>query len=65
MCLKIEKLDTMTDIIIKFFFNYFDYIDLFDSSKFLKHPTHILSFESGKVSSITKIPDYLKSLIRI
>ena len=45
------------------FFNYFDYVDLFDSSKFLKHPTHILSFESGKVSSITKIPDYLKSLI--
>lgn len=45
------------------FFNYFDYIDLFDSSKYLKHPTHILSIESGKVSSITKIPDYLKSLI--
>jgi predicted ABC-type ATPase len=45
------------------FFDYFDYIDLFDSSKYLKHPTHILSIESGKISSITKTPDYLKTLI--
>ena len=45
------------------YFNYFDYIDLFDSSKYLKHPTHILSIESGEISSITKIPDYLKALI--
>lgn len=35
------------------YFNYFDYIDLFDSSKYLKHPTHILSIESGEISSIT------------
>ena len=45
------------------FFDYFDYIDLFDSSKYLKHPTHILSIESGKISSITKTPNYLKTLI--
>jgi len=45
------------------FFDYFDYLDLFDSSKYLKHPTHILSIDLGKVSSITKIPDYLKALI--
>lgn len=45
------------------FFDYFDYIDLFDSSKYLKHPTHILSIESGNISSITKTPDYLKTLI--
>lgn len=45
------------------FFEYFDYIDLFDSSKYLKHPTHILSIESGKITSISKIPHYLKTLI--
>lgn len=45
------------------FFDYFDYVDLFDSSKYLKHPTHLLSIESGKISSITKTPDYLKALI--
>lgn len=45
------------------FFDYFDFIDLYDSSKYLKHPTHILSIESGKISSITEIPDYLKALI--
>jgi predicted ABC-type ATPase len=45
------------------FFDYFDYIDLFDSSKHLKEPSHILSIESGKISSITRIPDYLNSLI--
>lgn len=45
------------------FYDYFDFIDLFDSSKYLKHPTHILSIESGKVSSITNIPDYLNILI--
>lgn len=44
-------------------FDCFDYVDLFDSSKYLKHPTHILSVESGKVSSITNIPDYLPVLI--
>ncbi|MEN2398317.1 zeta toxin family protein [Flavobacterium sp. MC2016-06] len=45
------------------FFDHFDYIDLFDSSKYSEHPTHALSIESGKVSSITNIPDYLKFLI--
>ena len=45
------------------FFNYFDYVDLYDSSKYLEHPTHILSIESGNISSITNIPDYLKNLI--
>ena len=45
------------------FFDYFDYVDLFDSSQYLKHPSHLLSIESGKISSITKTPDYLKTLI--
>lgn len=44
-------------------YNYFDYIDLFDSSKYLEHPTHILSIESGIVSSITNVPNYLDILI--
>jgi predicted ABC-type ATPase len=45
------------------FFNYFDYIDLFDSSKYLKQPSHILSIESGKISSVTYIPTYLDTLL--
>ena len=45
------------------FFDYFDFIDLYDSSKYLNPPTHILSIESGKISSITKIPYYLLALI--
>ena len=45
------------------FFDYFDYVDLYDSSEFLKHPSHIMSLESGKISSITNIPDYLNNLI--
>lgn len=45
------------------FFDYFDYVDLFDSSKYLTHPSHILSIESGKVVSRAHIPDYLNILI--
>lgn len=45
------------------FFDYFNYVDLYDSSKYLKQPSHILSIESGKVLSITHIPDYLNALI--
>lgn len=45
------------------FFDYFDYVDLYDSSRYLKHPSHVLSIEAGKVLSITHIPDYLNVLI--
>lgn len=45
------------------FFDYFDYVDLYDSSKYLSHPSHILSIESGKISSLNNSPDYLKTLI--
>lgn len=45
------------------FFNYFDYVDLYDTSKYLENPSHILSIESGKVLDVTKIPDYLGFLI--
>ncbi|WP_343696284.1 zeta toxin family protein [Flavobacterium sp.] len=45
------------------FFDYFDYVDLYDSSKHLNHPSHVLSIESGKISSLNKLPDYLNNLI--
>ncbi|AWK03787.1 hypothetical protein HYN56_05920 [Flavobacterium crocinum] len=45
------------------FFNFFDYVDLYDSSKYLEKPSHILSIESGKVLHISNIPDYLNVLI--
>lgn len=45
------------------FFDYFDYVDLYDSSGYLQQPTYILSIESGKIKSINSIPDYLKKLI--
>lgn len=44
------------------FFDYFDYVDLYDSSKYLKEPSHILSIESGKISSINNLPEYLIDL---
>lgn len=46
------------------YFNYFDYVDLYDSSKYLEQPSHILSIESGKISSVTHTPDYLNDLIK-
>ncbi|CAM3581807.1 zeta toxin family protein [Flavobacterium chungbukense] len=45
------------------FFDYFDYVDLYDTSQYLEKPSHILSIESGKVLHVTKIPDYLGVLI--
>lgn len=45
------------------FFDYFDYVDLYDSSKYLEHPSHILSIEYGKISSINNLPHYLNDLI--
>lgn len=45
------------------FFDCFDYADLYDSSKYLEKPSHILSIESGKISSITNLPDYLNALL--
>ncbi len=45
------------------FFSHFDYVDLFDSSKYLQQPSHVLSIESGEISSITNIPTYLDVLI--
>lgn len=45
------------------FFDYFEYVDLYDSSKYLEKPSHVLSVESGKISAITTIPNYLDNLI--
>lgn len=45
------------------FFDYFNYVDLYDTSKYLEKPSHILSIESGNISSISYIPDYLNNLI--
>ncbi|AXB56048.1 hypothetical protein [Flavobacterium fluviale] len=45
------------------FFDYFDYVDLYDSSGYLQQPSYILSIESGKIKSTNYIPDYLKRLL--
>ncbi|KAF2336326.1 zeta toxin family protein [Flavobacterium daemonense] len=45
------------------FYYYFDYVDLYDSSKYLGKPSHILSIESAKVITTTHIPNYLNGLI--
>lgn len=45
------------------FFAYFNYVDLYDSSKYLEEPSHILSIESGKTLPINNLPDYLSHLI--
>jgi predicted ABC-type ATPase len=45
------------------FYDYFEYVDLFDSSHYLSQPSHILSIESGTINNITAIPNYLNNLI--
>lgn len=45
------------------FYDYFEYVDLFDSSHYLSEPSHILSIESGIINNVTKIPSYLNTLI--
>jgi hypothetical protein len=56
MCLKneIEKRYNDGYNNLNSFFNYFDYIDLFDSSKFLKHQPIFYHLNQEKFLSITK-----------
>jgi predicted ABC-type ATPase len=45
------------------FYQYFDLIDIFDSSRYLEVPSHILSIENGLIEMIIEFPQYLSRLI--
>ncbi len=44
-------------------FEYFDVIDVFDTSAYATEPKHLLSLENGLIARKNKLPQYLISLI--
>ena len=45
------------------YFDYFDKVDLFETSEYGKLPSHILSIENNCLTQTSIIPQYLQRLI--
>ena len=44
-------------------FRHFDYVDIFDTSTYLREPYHVLSIENGETDMKVTLPPYLNNLV--